>query len=95
MNVPAADAPTPSDHPAWLAFEGAQARVVVDLDAIVRNATTLKARVGDAQLMAELAQTLGTYFAARVSPDAVWARSLIAGPREEGVGVGVGTPMEL
>ncbi|MBZ4496605.1 alanine racemase [Dermacoccus sp. Tok2021] len=52
MNVPAADAPTPSDHPAWLAFEGAQARVVVDLDAIVRNATTLKARVGDAQLMA-------------------------------------------
>ena len=32
MNVPAADAPTPSDHPAWLAFEGAQARVVVDLD---------------------------------------------------------------
>ena len=52
MNVHAADAPTPSDHPAWLAFEGAQARVVVDLDAIVRNATTLKARVGDAQLMA-------------------------------------------
>lgn len=38
--------------PAWLAYEGAQARVVVDLDAIAHNARELERRVGDAQLMA-------------------------------------------
>ena len=42
--------------------------------------------------MGELANALGPYFAARVSPDADWAKSLIASPREDDAG---GTPMEL
>lgn len=38
--------------PDWLAYQGAQARVVVDLDAIAHNAQQLTQRVGAAQVMA-------------------------------------------
>lgn len=48
MNTPE----NPGPHPAWLAFEGAQARVIVDLDAIAHNAGELKRRMGGAQVMA-------------------------------------------
>lgn len=43
---------TTGSRPGWLAYRGAQARVVVDLDAIEHNAGRLKERVGSAHVMA-------------------------------------------
>lgn len=45
----------------------------------------------DAKLMGEVGSTLGPFFAARVSPDAEWARGLLS----EGVPARSGTPLAL